>query len=90
MSKNLENDQKKSRKEYPSGWVALVKNESVVYMIDALLDLPSHREFNKSELAELAGVSRQSVGTHIETLEKIGIVEGVEGTRRYRFNPNNE
>lgn len=80
--------EKQLRKEYPSGWIALSKNESVVYLVDALLDLPPHREFNKSELAEKAEVSRQSVHRHLDLLAHAGIVEGVDGTspQRYRFN----
>lgn len=77
------------REEYPSGWLVLTKNESVTYIIDALLDLPPHREFNKTELADEAGVSRQSVTRHIDLLVGVGIIEEVEETRpqRYRFNP---
>lgn len=56
-------------------------------MIDALLDLQPHREFNQTELAELAGVSRQSVGRHLELLVETGVIEPVENTspQRYRF-----
>lgn len=77
------------RDEYPSGWRALTKNDSVTRIIDALLDLPPRREFNKSELADEADVSRQSVGRHINLLVGLGIVEEVENTspQRYRFNP---
>ncbi|ADB63995.1 hypothetical protein Htur_5267 (plasmid) [Haloterrigena turkmenica DSM 5511] len=79
---------KEVRTEYPSAWIALTQNESVGYIIDALLDLPPHREFNKTELAEMAGVSRNSVGTHMELLLTLDLVEPVEGTTptRYRFN----
>lgn len=56
-------------------------------MIDALLDLQPRREFNQTELAELAGVSRQSVGRHLELLLETGIIEPVANTnpQRYRF-----
>ncbi len=79
------------REEYPSGWLALTKNESVSMMIDALLDLPPHREFNQTELANMADVSRQSVNRHIDLLAGLGIIEHVEGTspRRYRFDTDN-
>lgn len=61
-------------------------------MIDGLLDAPSHREYNKSELADKAGVNRKSVGRHIDLLLQVGIVEEVSGTspQRYRFNPDND
>lgn len=81
-----------TRAEYPSGWLAIAENRSVAHLIDALLDLPGHREFTKTELAEMAGVSRQSVHTHLDFLLAIGVVEPVGGTspRRYRFDPDSD
>lgn len=80
--------QKAFREKHPSGWLVLTQNESVPYMIDALLDLPPHREFNQTELAERTGVSRQSVSRHLELLLDTGIIEQVPETspQRYRFN----
>ena len=80
-------DRKTSQADSPSGWLALTRNDSVPYIVDALLDLPPHREFNQTELSEFAGVSRQSVARHLDLLLAAGIVEPVEGTtpRRYRF-----
>lgn len=80
-------DEKVTRAEYPSGWLVLTRNESVAYIIDALLDLPPHREFNQSELADHAGVSRQSVSRHLELLLEVGVLDPVENTspQRYRF-----
>jgi hypothetical protein len=77
------------REKYPSGWLALTKNESVAHMIDALLDLPQLREFNQSELADMADVSRQSVVRHIDLLVDLEIINPIEGPgrTRYRFNP---
>ena len=61
------------------------------YIVDALLDAPPHREFNQTELAENAGVSRQSVSRYLDLLVDVGIVEPVGETsrKRYRFNPDN-
>lgn len=80
--------QKAFREKHPSGWLVLTQNKSVPYMIDALLDLPPHREFNQTELAEHTGVSRQSVSRHLELLLDTGIIEPVADTspQRYRFN----
>ncbi|MFB6199163.1 MAG: winged helix-turn-helix domain-containing protein [Halobacteriaceae archaeon] len=78
--------------DYPTGWGLIARNRSVVNIVDTLLDLPPHREFNKSELAELADVSRKSVHTHLDLLLELGIVEEVPETspQRYRFDPESE
>ena len=65
------------RDEYPSGWRVLTQHESVGYMIDALMYAPDYH-FSKSKLAEQAGVSRQSVHTHLPLLRRLGIVSVVE------------
>lgn len=78
---------KEMRLEHPSGFLYLTRNESVPILIDALLDLPPGREFNKSEFAQHAGVSRHTVGNHVETLLDVDVVEPVPGTspQRYRL-----
>lgn len=79
-------------KKYNTGWRVLTGNESVVKMIDAIMYYPPHREFTKTELAERADVSRQSVHNHIDLLVYIDIVEPVPDTspQRYRFNVESE
>lgn len=76
----------------PTGWSVLAKNDSVVDLIDTLLDMPPHREFNKSELAEHADVSRKSVHNHIDLLTHLDVVTEVEATvpTRYRFVPDSD
>ena len=80
------------RERYPSGWLVLTKHESAAKIIDALLDLPPHREFTQSELAEQAEVSRQSVSRHLDLLLGIDVIEPVNNTRpqRYRFKPESD
>jgi len=80
------------RDEYPSGWRILVQNESVGYILDALLDALPGSEFTKTELADKAGVSRQSVYTHLDLLLVLGVLEPVEGSspERYRVNAESE
>ncbi|MEZ3116350.1 winged helix-turn-helix domain-containing protein [Halobaculum sp. MBLA0147] len=68
----------------PTGWAAITGTPAVSAIVDTLLDLPAEREFNKSELAELAGVSRNTVGNHIDTLEAVGLVTEVSHAHRYR------
>lgn len=78
--------------ELPTGWGVIAKNSSVVEIIDTLLDMPPNREFNKSELADFAGVSRKSVHNHIDLLLNLRIVTAVPETspERYRFNPDGD
>lgn len=92
MPTSEHNETKKLRDDYPSGWLALTRNESVAYMIDALLDARPGRGFNQTELAEQAGVSRQSVRRHLDLLVSTGIVAEVEDSspQRYRFNPESD
>ena len=79
-----------AREQFPTGWLVLAKNESAAKIIDALLDLPPYREFNQTELADMAGVSRQSVRNHKELLLSVGVIEHVQNTSRYRFDPKSE
>lgn len=79
-------DTKEARLEHPSGFLYLMKHEGVPILIDALLDLPPGREFNKSELADHAGVTRQTVSNYTDLLLEVEIIEEVPNTtpRRYR------
>lgn len=75
-----------------TGWSVVARNSSVVDIVDALMDMPPHREFNKSELAEFADVSRKSVHNHIGLLLALEVVTEVPETspQRYRFNPEGD
>ena len=79
-------DTKKARLENPSGVLRLFQHESVPILIDAILTLPPGREFNKTEFAEHAGVTRQTVSNYIDLLVETDVVEEVPNTspRRYR------
>lgn len=78
--------------KYETGWRVLTGHQSVVKMIDTLLDFHPHKEVTKTELAELSGVSRQSVHNHIDLLIHIDVVEPVPDTspQRYRFDHESE
>lgn len=80
-----EQDTKEARLEHPSGFLHLTRHESVPILIDALLDLPPGREFNKTEFAEHAGVTRQTVSTYIDLLLELDIVEEVPNTTPCRY-----
>jgi DNA-binding transcriptional ArsR family regulator len=78
------------RDEYPSGWRILVQNESVGYILDAVMDALPGTEFTKSELATEADVSRQSVYTHLDLLLALGVLEPVEKSSPQRYRANTE
>lgn len=80
------------RDEYPSGWRVLVQHESVGYILDALMDSSPGAEYTKSELATTAGVSRQSLYTHLDLLLALNTLEPVQESspQRYRVNPDSE
>ena len=56
------------RRDHPSGWLHLTQHDATLILVDALLDLPPNREFNKAEFAEYAGVTRQTVGNYTDLL----------------------
>lgn len=78
-------DTKEARLEHPSGWLYLTQHESIPILIDALLDLSPGREFNKTEFAEHAGVTRQTVSNYIDVLLEVDILEEVPNTSPQRY-----
>jgi len=78
-------DTKAARLDHPSGLLYLLQHESIPILLDAILDLPPGREFNKSEFAAHAGVTRQTVGTYIDRLLEVDIVEEVPNTSPQRY-----
>jgi len=81
-------EMKRQRLEKPSGWLYLTKDDHAQLLIDALID--GHPDsFNKSELADFAGVSRDVVHSHLDLLVELGVAEETgRGKRsRYRFDP---
>ncbi len=81
-----ETDTKEARLENPSGVLYLFQHESVPVLIDAILTLPPGREFTKTEFADYAGVTRQTVSKYIDLLLETDIVEEVPNSspRRYQ------
>ena len=77
---------KAERRTAPSGWLYLSQNETVHYIIDALLSVDPSREFTQTELARFSGVSTQSVRRHIDRLVETGVVATTAGGRRYHYN----
>ena len=86
-----EKDTKEARLENPSGVLYLFQHESVPILIDAILTLPPGREFTKTELADHAGVTRQTVSKYIDLLLETEIVEKIPNSspRRYRVAKSN-
>lgn len=87
-----QNSSEETGMDSPTGWQLLAGKQSRTEMINALLNMPPHREFNKSELAEFADVSRKSVHTHLPVLRELGVVEAVPNSspQRYRLNIDSE
>jgi hypothetical protein len=81
-------DMKEVRRRNPSGWLELSDGEGLPFVIDALLDAPPGREFNKTELGDRAGFTRETVRSYIDRLVELGIVEKVPDTdpQCYRLN----
>jgi len=82
----VEKDTKEARLENPSGVLYLFQHESVPILLDAILTLPPGREFTKTELADHAGVTRQTVSKYTDLLLETDIVEEIPNSspRRYR------
>lgn len=78
-------DTKQARLEHPSGFLYLLQHDSVPILIDALFDLPPGREFTMTELADHAGVTRQTVSTYVDLLFETEVIEPVEDTRPQRY-----
>ncbi|ACM56657.1 hypothetical protein [Halorubrum lacusprofundi] len=77
---------KELRREYPSGWFHFTQHDAVPILVDALLALSPNREFTKTEFAEHAGVTRQTVGNYADLLLEAELIEEIPNTspRRYR------
>jgi hypothetical protein len=75
----------RSRLESSTGFLRLTKHDSVPVVIDALLCLPPREEFNKTELADHAGVSRQHVTNHVDLLLALDVLEEVPNTSPARY-----
>jgi len=78
-------DTKAARLEHPSGFLYLTQHESIPILVDALLDLPPGREFNKTEFANHAGVTRQTVSNYLNVLLEMELVEEVTNTSPQRY-----
>ena len=80
-----ETDKKALRLEHPSGWLQLTQHDAIPILVDALLDFPPNREFNKTEFADHAGVTRQTVGNYTELLRELELIETVPNTSPTRY-----
>ncbi len=80
-----ERDIKQTRLEHPSGLLYLFQHDAVPVLLDAVLDLPPGRECNKTEFANHAGVTRQTVGAYIDLLLTVEILEEVPNTSPQRY-----
>lgn len=68
-------DMKAHRAAHPSGWLLLSKSGTIPYVIDALLEAPPGWQFNQTELAQAAGVHRNSLAKYVDLLLELGIID---------------
>lgn len=83
-------DMKALRADHPSGWLLLTKNQTVPYVIDALLEAEPGWEFNQQALADTAGVHRNSLSKYLDLLLDLEIIEEVPDTQPARYRVNME
>jgi len=81
-------DEKEFRKSFPSGWMELTRYETLVLVVDALLESNPAREFTTEEVASVAGTSTRSVEEHIGSLIRLGMVEELEDRDPERYTLN--
>jgi hypothetical protein len=91
MSTEIKNEEQHTKWDGTTGWEALAGKPGVVKIINALLDLPAGSQFNKRELADIADVSRNTVGEYTDLLLEAGVIEEVEyANSRYQANTDSE
>lgn len=80
--------EKEFRKNFPSGWMELARYETLVLIIDKLLESSPSREFTQSELANQAGCSKPSVENRIDSLTRLGVVNKLTDREPVRYELN--
>lgn len=85
MTASSAEDTKQARLDQPSGLLYVLQHDAVPILLDAVLDLPPGREFNKTEFASHAGVTRQTVSNYIDLLQTVAVVERVPETTPQRY-----
>lgn len=68
-----------------SGISYLFQHDSGSLLVEALLECPPGRGFNKSELAAAAGVTRQTVARYVDRLLGAEIIEEIPDTAPPRY-----
>lgn len=81
-------DKKEFRKSFPSGWMEVSRYETLVLVIDALLESSPAREFTSEELGEEAGSSGKSVEKHLDKLIELGVLDKLEDRDPVRYSLN--
>ncbi|MDB2246535.1 hypothetical protein PM076_17795 [Halorubrum ezzemoulense] len=80
--------EKEFRKNFPSGWMELSRYETLVLIVDKLLESSPDREFTQRELANQAGCSETSVENRIGSLTRLGVVNELEDREPIRYELN--
>lgn len=83
-----EMSKKEFRKNFPSGWMELARYETLVLIIDALLESSPSREYTLEELGDEAGPSDKSIEGHLDKLVKFGVIERLDRHPDDRYSLN--
>jgi len=81
-------DKKQFRKNFPSGWMEVSRYETLVLVIDALLESSPAREFTPDELGDEAGSTGKSVEKHLDKLVELGVIDELEDRDPIRYSLN--
>lgn len=84
--------QRQGRKASQSPLAALFASDSRQLLVEWACDVYARGDddfYNKSEISEMTGLSRQSVFEHVDTLVDFGVLEQT-GENRKRYRPNDE
>jgi DNA-binding transcriptional ArsR family regulator len=83
-----EMSKKEFRKNFPSGWMEVSRYETLVLVIDALLESSPSREFTPEELGKESGSTAKSVENHLDKLVELGVVHELEDREPVRYSLN--
>lgn len=79
---------KENREEYPTGWMKMMQQDGIEYVIDALLEAPPNHSSTIKNLTRRSGVEEKTVRGSLSVLEELDVVT-VTG-EEYEINNNSK